>query len=83
VQIVMLDQNLVAFLKVLARGEQLELHPAQDSLFVGCRPTKTDFSLRHAVRLKNLFEYVPKKVLTPPCAEIYQDGQVRPKWRME
>jgi hypothetical protein len=65
VQVVVLDENLIAFLDVPGLHQQLDGHPQQNGLFVRRRSAKTRFALLHAWRIKNFFPDVPQKVLTP------------------
>jgi hypothetical protein len=65
VQVVVIEENPIAFLDVPGLHQQLDGHPQQNSLFVSRGPAKTRFALLHARRLRNFFPDVPQKVLTP------------------
>jgi hypothetical protein len=43
-----LDQKLITFPNVLGPDEQLRAQGRQDGLFVGGRPTKTNFAILHS-----------------------------------
>ena len=63
VQVMVIEENLIAFLDVPGLHQQLDGHPQQNSLFIRRGPAKRRFALLHLQRIKNFFPDVPQKVL--------------------
>ena len=60
-QIMVLGQNLIALLKVLAAHQQLDGQLSQDGLFFGAGPTETNFGFVHARKPKRSVPHCPAK----------------------